>query len=324
MTTENIAPWKQQEVEELKNVVKSGSVVGIINLEGVPAKSLQEMRSKLRGDAEIRGSRNKLIQIALENIAEEDSEEEIKGLIDHIERSAALLVSNKNPFRLYKMLEESKTSAPAKSGSIAPNDIVVPEGETDFAPGPIVGDLQGVGIAAQIEEGNVIITEDSMVTEEGEEISEEVANILGRLGIEPMEVGLDTFVMYEDGTIYTPKVLSVDEDKTLAQVREGASKAMNLSVNAAYPTKENISTLIQKAFNDMKSLSIETDLLTEETAEEILGKYYNSMLSLASELDEDSLDDELEDKLSSTQSQSEKDVEPTEGEETEEAGRGRR
>ena len=322
MTTEEVAPWKREEVKDLKETIKSGSVVGIINLEGVPAKSLQEMRSKLRGDAKIRGSRNKLIQIALEMISEEEDDEEIKKLKEYIKRSSAILVSNKNPFKLHKMLEESKTSAPAKPGAIAPNDIIVPEGGTDFAPGPIVGDLQSVGIAAQIEEGDVVITEDSTVTKEGEEITEEVANILGRLGIEPLEVGLDTFAMYEDGTIYTPDILEVEEEETLTKLENGVTRAMNLSVNASYPTDKNIDHLIQKAFTEMKNLSIESDFITDATLEEIINKSVNSMYSLAENLDEDSLDKELKERINSNQNkseQTEKEVEPEKEENKEEA-----
>jgi large subunit ribosomal protein L10 len=42
---------------------------------------------------------------------------------------------------LYKILQKSKSSAPAKAGQTAPNDIYVKAGKTSFAPGPIIGEL---------------------------------------------------------------------------------------------------------------------------------------------------------------------------------------
>jgi large subunit ribosomal protein L10 len=44
-----------------------------------------------------------------------------------MEGQPALIFTDMNPFKLYKILEDSKTQAPAKAGNIAPSDIVVPK-----------------------------------------------------------------------------------------------------------------------------------------------------------------------------------------------------
>ena len=56
-----------------------------------------------------------------------------------MEGQSALIFTDMNPFKLFKILEDSKTPAPAKPGAIAPADIVVPRGDTGSAPGPILG-----------------------------------------------------------------------------------------------------------------------------------------------------------------------------------------
>ena len=47
------------------------------------------------------------------------------------------------------------TPAPAKEGQLAPFDIVVPKGPTPFGPGPIIGELQKIGLPAAIEAGKI-------------------------------------------------------------------------------------------------------------------------------------------------------------------------
>ena len=64
-------------------------------------------------------------------------------------------------------MEATKSTAPAKPGDIAPEDIIVKEGETPFKPGPIVGELQKAGIPAAIEGGKIVIRKDKVLVEKG-------------------------------------------------------------------------------------------------------------------------------------------------------------
>lgn len=142
----HVAEWKIREVEELKNLIDQYPVIGIANLVGIPAKQLQQIRNKLRGEAVIRVSKKTLIKIALEK----SNKDGVKDLSKYMEGQVALILTKMNPFKLYKLLDESKTPAPAKPGAIAPNDIVVPKCNTGLDPGPILGELQQAGIPAKL------------------------------------------------------------------------------------------------------------------------------------------------------------------------------
>ena len=58
---------------------------------------------------------------------------------------------------------------------------MIKQGDTSFKPGPIVGELQKVGIPAAIESGKVVIKSDKLLVKEGETISAEVAQMLTKL-----------------------------------------------------------------------------------------------------------------------------------------------
>jgi large subunit ribosomal protein L10 len=316
----HVAEWKKDEVANLKNLINSYEVVGMANLADIPAPQLQQMRRTLKDSATLKMSRKTLMSLALN-----DSEKaQIETLENYMEGQPALIFTNMNPFKLYKILENSKTPAPAKAGSIAPEDIIVPKGDTAFKPGPVLGELQKAGIPAKIEKGKIVITNDKVIVEAGEVIPRDVASILTRLEIFPLEVGIDLRAAYEDETIYTSDLLTVDEEKTLADVQKAFTQALNLSVEAVIFNKESTPLIIQKAVSQSMNLALNAEILNEKTRDVLLAKAYAQMLAVASEVsakDENAVDEELKEKLSSTAAKvetKENNDEPEDEEEAEE------
>jgi large subunit ribosomal protein L10 len=319
----HVAEWKKDEVASLKELINTYEVVGMANLADIPAPQLQQMRRTLKDSATLKMSRKTLMSLALN-----DSEKtKIETLEDYMEGQPALIFTNMNPFKLYKILESSKTPAPAKAGSIAPEDIVVPKGDTAFKPGPVLGELQKAGIPAKIEKGKIVITNDKIIVEAGEVISRDVASILTRLEIFPLEVGIDLRAAYEAETIYTSDLLTVDEEKTLADVQKAFTQALNLSVEAVIFNKESTPLIIQKAVSQSLNLALNAEILNEKTRDVLLAKAYSQMLAVASEVsakDENAVDEELKEKLSSTaakvETKEDNNEEPDEEEAEEEEG----
>ena len=318
----HVAEWKKDEVKDLKDLIKTHPVVGMVDLSDIPAPQLQKMRQSLRGSAKLKMSRKTLMDLAL-NDSEKDN---VESLVNHMDGQPALIFTDMNPFKLYKILEGSKTPAPARAGSIAPEDIVVPKGDTGFMPGPILGELQKIGIPAKIEKGKIVVTENKTIVAAGEEISRDVASMLTRLDIYPLEVGIDLRAAYEDETIYTSDVLFIDEEKTVADLQKAYTQAFNLSVNAVIFNSESTPALISKAAGEALNLAFNAEVLTSKTTDLLLAKAYSQMLAIASEAaakDADAVDDELREKLNATASAaaatpSEDDKEEEEEEEEEE------
>ncbi|MDO9098803.1 MAG: 50S ribosomal protein L10 [Candidatus Methanoperedens sp.] len=302
MTTEaaahhsiHIPKWKKDEIEDIKNLLTTHSSIGIVGVTGIPSNQLQIMRKNLRGLAEIKMCRNNLIDRALN-----ESAEDIKQINKYVEDQTALLFTNENPFKLYKILEKGKTSAPIKAGGISPKDIVIEKGPTSFPPGPIVGELTGAGIPAGIEGGKVVIRETKIVAKKGDVVDAKLASILSRLQIHPVELGLELRAVYEKGMIYESKLLAVDEATYLSNITLAVQRAFNLSINSAYPAKATISTLLTKAASQSRNLAINAEIIMPEIIDVLLGKANAQMLSLgriASAKDANSVSDKLKEKL---------------------------
>jgi large subunit ribosomal protein L10 len=290
----HVADWKFNEVEQLTNLLTQNKIIGIADIGGIPAPQLQKMRENLREKASIRAAKNSLIFRALEEA--DKNTEGIDGLKEGIKGQAAIIATEMNPFILFKEIKATRANAPAKGGEIAPHDIEVKAGDTPFKPGPVVGELQKAGIPAAIQEGKVVIKSDKVVVPAGEKIPADVAQMLTRLEIYPLEIGMKLNIVYQEGSIFKPEVLDIDMDQFLGQLHTASSNAVTLAVETAWTNTATIDLLIKKAYHNAHVLALEKNILTKETIQQFLTKAHTSMLSLASKA-QDALDEELKKKL---------------------------
>lgn len=265
--THHLPAWKHDEVEEIKKNAKEYKLIGLVDMYGIPAQQMQQIRRNLRGKAVIRMTRNTLITNAFNEIGGD-----VKNLSKYLSGHSALIFTNDNPFKLFKQLEKTKTKMAAKPGEKAPEDIVIEKGPTSFKPGPIVGELQQAGIPAAIESGKVKIKETKTVVKKGGVISVKLAAVLAKLDIKPMDVGLALQVAYHDGGIFEPSVLAVDETVILGQIALASRQALALSVEAAIPTKDSMDAILIKAVRDARGVAIEAAIYEKDVVDAIIGK----------------------------------------------------
>ncbi len=280
--------WKVQMVEDLRKMVTSHPVVAIVCFRGVPAGQMQEIRRKFREFAKIKVVKNTLLERALD-AAGGDYVKLKEFLGDQI----AVIVTNTNPFKLFKLIEETKVPSPLKPNQVSPVDVVVEKGPTPFPPGPIIGEFQNAGIPAAIERGKIVIKDTVTVVKAGEVVKPEVARALEKLEIKPIKIGLDVRVIYDSGVILTPDVLAIDTERVLEDFQKAYTMALNLAVNAAYVTEETAEILVIKAVSDARNLAINAGIFEKDVMPELLVKAHLEMLALASQLPSDALDEEL-------------------------------
>lgn len=261
-----IANWKKKKVEEVKNLLTKYNVIGLADLTNLPSAQLQKMRSSLKDTVLITMTKGRLIRRAIEQL--KDSKKNIEELNNIMTGMPALLLTNTDAFKLSKSLSKSKTKAPAKPGQKAPNDITIPAGPTPFAPGPVMGELGSLGIKTMIQDGKIVVKEDKLLVKDGEIINEKISSLLLKLKIEPMEIGINLLAAYENGLIYRKDVLSIDEKQYINNLIKSYQDALNLSIYIAFPTKDNIKQLIQKAHREGEALSHLKGLEKEESPKE--------------------------------------------------------
>ncbi len=275
----HVASYKTEAVKSLVREFEGSQVIGIVNIHGIPAPQFQSMRKGLVGRVKLTVSKNSLLRIALKEAAAKKAG--LDALTQVIEGQTAVVTADINPFRLFKEMEATKTKAPARGGELAPEDLWVREGETPFKPGPIVGELQKAGVPAAIERGKVIVKKDKLLVKAGERIPRDVAQVLTRLEIFPLTVGLDLRGAYEAGTVFRRDVLAVDDVKVRADLSRAGAHGFNLAIFIGYATEETIRPLISMAYRRAIALAVESGFPTKESVKFLLAKAQAQALAIA-------------------------------------------
>ena len=260
--------YKKNTVKEFCKLLEEYPIIGSANMCDLPASQLQTLREKLRSTVVMRMTKRRLMKIAIEKT--KAKKPGLEKLIPYLKGMPALIFTKENPFALYKTIKKNKSPAPARAGQEAPKDIIVPAGPTPFAPGPVIGELASFGIKSKVEAGKIAIIADTVVVKEGEKIKGKLAELLTRLNIKPMEIGLDLVALYEDGEILLKSVLDIDEDQYYADITKCSRWAFNLSMEAAWPTTQTTELLVQKAFRNAKAVAIEAGVANKDTIGDLM------------------------------------------------------
>ncbi|MCI4321821.1 MAG: 50S ribosomal protein L10 [Thermoplasmata archaeon] len=267
----SVRPEKITEVAALADTIRSHRTTAIIGVRGVPASALQKMRRALRDRGHpIVVSTNSSLRHAIELAAPDRPA--LKPLLEHVNDQTAVLTAEGNPFSLYQELSRTRSPTPARGGELAPKDIVVPAQTTSFKPGPIVGELQHAGFPAAIEKGKVVLKKDTTVVKAGLPISREVAGLLTRLDIFPLEVGLELRAAVDGDTFYPPSVLAVDLDAQRGEMVRAHRSAISLALELAYATPVTAPLLMARGHRRALALAIAAGYTTPATLQPILAK----------------------------------------------------
>jgi len=276
MPSQQVLKEKTSEIEAIKDLLKGYKSIGIASLQKVRAAQLQELKKNLAGKVYMRVLKNKLTKFAIEDIGRDD----LKKLEEYLEGANLFLFTNLNPFKLALLLERGKVKTTAKSGDVAAMDVVIPAGNTGQPPGPIIGQLNAVGLPTRIESGSVWVSKDTLVVRKGEPISMRLAAVLSKLGIKAVEAGLSMRAILDEGLMIDGEQLKIDIEEMRKNFEQSHREALALSLSIAYPTPENITMLLQTAHQKAFALSLNAAVPTKETITDLLKKAHTEMLSL--------------------------------------------
>src|SRR3989338_2019959 len=233
----HVSEAKKKQLSELDSLLQQNQVIGLADLTNLPSAQLQKIKYKLRGRMQIRVFNKNVTKLALNS--HKDKTQGISELIPLLEKGIpAVLLTNEGSFKIAKLVNKSKSKAPAKAGQIAPMDIVIEAGPTQFLPGPMIGEFGQMGIKTMVEGGKISIKDDTTLVKKGNIINAKQADIMSKLGIMP-----------------------------------AFNESLAVSLFIAYPSKETISPLLKKAIYEEKALektlNLQFDSAKVERIEEV-------------------------------------------------------
>jgi large subunit ribosomal protein L10 len=260
-----VSKKKIETVKKIVELMNSNDTLIIASIKNLPSRQFQDIRKRLRGKAEVKVIKKRIMLKAIET-SENKKLEELKK---YVQEDSAILFSSQDTFDLVGFLAENKNPIKAKVGQVAIEDIEVEEGPTDLIPGPAISEFGNLGIKIAVEEGKIAIKEKKVIAKKDEKISGSAASIMSKLDIKPFKIGLEPLAIYDDktGKIYTD--VKIDKEKAVEDLKISSVKALGLAQKIIYYCKETIGFLLAKANSEKKSLNkLQPEKKVEEKKEE--------------------------------------------------------
>jgi large subunit ribosomal protein L10 len=242
--TSHTKKWKNDKRVELVKLVKDYPVVAVATLNALPANITAVLRKRLKGKAEVRVAKTRVVKKAFAESGVDTSK------IDAIVAESVLIIFSKiNPFELFSFVKKNKGSAAAREGDIADNDILVQAGDTGLPPGPALSTLKGAGLEVKVAGPTIAISKDKIVAKKGEPIKKEVAEVLGKLNIKPIKIGMKIVGVLDrtENMFYPSSALDIDEEELFEKFVLAHQQMVNLSVNAEIYNEVSTELIVVKA-----------------------------------------------------------------------------
>ena len=290
-----VMDWKRDTVEQLHTLITSGETIAVIDIHGVPADTMIGMRANLRSNMNIMVAKKRLMKIAWERAG--FNQEDLSTLYESAVQPALVSTSSLNSFALFTELKKTEAGRAAKPGDVAPHDIVVEKQDTGMKPGPIVGELNSVGIPAKIMSGSVHIQKTTTVLQEGEVFEGDLGMMLAKVGIMPIVTGLKLCGAIEDGVVFSPSTLDIDYEQFEQDLIGHAAGAFNLACFVRWFTPQTMPTLLAKASGEALSVAMEANITNADTMPLFISRAHASLMGIAGALEPNALDDELAEML---------------------------
>jgi len=249
--TSHTKKWKHAKKDEIVKVAKQYPVVAVATLEKLPANILSVLRKRLYGEGQIIVAKTRVVQKAMAEAGVTN-----KDLDTVVAKSIALIFTKKNPFDLFSFVKKNKGETFAKEGDVASGDILVQAGDTGLPPGPALATLKGAGLEVKMMGPTISISKDKVVTKKGEVVKKEVAEVLSKLNMKTMKVGMKIIGVFDGNEkyYYSSNALDVDEEELFDKFVLAYQQAFNLAVNAEYYTDATMEVIVMKAAREAKAI----------------------------------------------------------------------
>lgn len=263
-------------VEELVGDLKTYKYFMVARITGLPSSVIKGSRDLLREkNSKLKVVKNTLFLIALKESGKYS--EEFKGVL---QGQNAVIFTDSNPFEIVIFLNKQKITRPARPGDTATNEIVIPAGNTGIPPGPAISLFNKLNIPMRVQEGSIWVAKDTVVAKPGDVVSPELADLLNKLGMKPIESKLDIKVIVIDSRIVKPEEVVLDPKLYFENIKTAHAQAFNLSVNAALPLPEVMGLLVTKAHREALALAIEAGIPDKEILPYVIAKAHSTAQSL--------------------------------------------
>jgi large subunit ribosomal protein LP0 len=230
-----------------------------LQCDNVGSNQMQQIRLALRKHhSVVLMGKNTMMRKIIANFLEKNPGHPFGCMTELVRGNIGFVFTNADLSVIRKILEEIRVPAPARVGAISPINVIVPPGPTDCDPGQTAF-FQALGIATKIVKGRIEITGPVDLLKPGSRVGNSEAALLQKLNIKPFTYGLVITHIYDNGTIFEPKVLDITPEELEAGLASAISSVAGLCLGAGFPTLASVPSSITSAFKALVCIAVECD-----------------------------------------------------------------
>jgi len=255
--------WKANYFTKITRLFDEYSRCFIVGADNVGSKQMQEIRMALRGHAEVLMGKNTMMRKAIRGHLENNPA--LEKLLPHIVQNIGFVFTNEDLVDIRDKLLDNKKRAPARAGAIAPLPVIIPAQNTGLGPEK-TSFFQALQIPTKISRGTIEIVNDVQLLKEGDKVGASEATLLNMLNISPFTYGLQVQQVYDQGTVFSPKVLDITDEDLMATFQSGLANVAAVSLAIGYPTVASVPHSVVNGFKNLLAIAAVTDVTFKEAA----------------------------------------------------------
>jgi len=255
---------KAEYFEKLKGLLEKYKSIFVVGVDNVSSQQMHEIRASLRGQGIVLMGKNTMVRRALRILASDFPEYE--RLLPHVKGNVGFVFTNEDLKVIRDKVLANKIAAPARAGAVAPLDVYVPAGNTGMEPGK-TSFFQALGIPTKIARGTIEITTDLKLVEAGSKVGASEATLLNMLNISPFTYGMGIVQVYDEGQVFAPSVLDIDESQLIKVFLSAVNTIATISLAANYPTLPSVIHSLVNSYKRAIAVALGTDYSWESIDE---------------------------------------------------------
>jgi large subunit ribosomal protein LP0 len=228
----------------------------IVNVDNVGSNQMHEIRKALRGDAKILMGKNTMVRRAIRILQTENPDYE--KLMPSVRGNIGFVFTNADLKTIRDKVLTNRVKAPAKAGALAPIDVFIPAGNTGMEPGK-TSFFQALGVPTKIARGTIEIINEVHLIKKDFRVGASEAALLNMLNISPFTYGLTVVQVYDQGTVFHPSVLDIEEEALIGHFVTGIKNIAAISLQIGYPTVASVPHSIINSYKNLLAVSIATE-----------------------------------------------------------------
>jgi len=267
MVKEDRSTWKANYFLKIIDLLDNYPRLFIVNVDNVGSKQMQNIRSSLRGHAEVLMGKNTMMRKAIRGHLENNPT--LEKLLPYVKGNVGFVFTKKDLTEVRDMILANRVPANAKAGAIAPVDVFVPAQNTGLGPEK-TSFFQALSIPTKIAKGSIEILTQVHIIKKDNKVGASEATLLGMLNIRPFTYGLVILNVFDSGSVFSPEILDITEDDIRKTFMSGVANVACVSLNIGYPTICSAPHSIVNGFKNLLAVAVETDYdfpLAEQTKE---------------------------------------------------------